>query len=443
MKDFLFINILKFKLIKIVSIISISIILYLQLQCNFKQAKPLVKILKHDTIFSLEYKDKPFFIKGIVSAGFLEKAKLYGANSVRVWDSREDAENAEKMGLTVMYNLSVSAQRDGFDFDDPKAISEQKEQILKTVKSLMGNKAILFWSIGNELDYVPVLKPYNKKVWDVVEDIAKEIKKIDKDRLVLTVIGMSMMEKVAEIRQQCPSLDLLGLNAYGDIEEIPGILEKYSWNKPYLITEWGPTGYWQTKKTEWGAPFEENSSQKADMYLKRYENVILKDSGKCLGSYVFLWTSGKQETTHTWFGMFDETGNETEAVGIMQKMWSGESPKNHAPRIDSMCINDMAFPNSIFLTSEGNCTARVYCSDNDSLSMKWEIRPEAEYSDYAGHGEKTPPVVRSKFIPSNSKSMSFITPKKSGAYRLFVYIYDTNGHVATANLPFYAKNISN
>jgi hypothetical protein len=33
------------------------------------------------------------------------------------------------------------------------------------------------------------------------------------------------------------------------------------WQKPYVITEWGTDGYWETPKTEWKAPYEKASSQ--------------------------------------------------------------------------------------------------------------------------------------------------------------------------------------
>ena len=33
----------------------------------------------------------------------------------------------------------------------------------------------------------------------------------------------------------------------------------------------------------------------------------------------------------------------------------------------------------------------------------------------------------------------FKAPVKTGAYRFFVYAYDGNGNVATANIPFYVR----
>jgi hypothetical protein len=63
----------------------------------------------------------------------------------------------------------------------------------------------------------------------------------------------------------------------------------------------------------------------------RYEKVILGDP-LCLGSYVFLWTSNRQERTHTWFNMF-HNNLKTETVETMQYMWTGNWPQNRAPKL--------------------------------------------------------------------------------------------------------------
>lgn len=70
--------------------------------------------------------------------------------------------------------------------------------------------------------------------------------------------------------------------------------------------------------------------------------------------------------------------------------------------------------------------------------LDWEIRPEAKYAAYAGQGEKVPEPVQG-LISGQTVDISFKTPSSSGAYRLFVYVYDRNGHFSTGNLPFYVR----
>ena len=66
-------------------------------------------------------------------------------------------------------------------------------------------------------------------------------------------------------------MDLLGINTYGDIGTVTELARKH-WRKPYVLAEWGPTGHWQVPKTEWRAPLEQTSSEKAQVIRQRYEN---------------------------------------------------------------------------------------------------------------------------------------------------------------------------
>lgn len=385
--------------------------------------------------------NQPYYIKGSVGLKYPEKLKAYGGNSVRSGASQKSLDIAEGLGLTVLADLPVRSERRGFDYNDPVAVEKQKEDILARVRELKDHPALLMWVIGNELDYIPGNKAFNPAVWKAVDEIAAAISQEDPNHPVLTVIGISRMEKVADIERMCPNLDLLGINSYGDIGEVQEILRKYGWSRPYIYTEWGPTGYWQVPKTSWGAPYEETSTEKARVYNHRYRNIILADSINCLGSYVFYWYNEKQETTHTWFGMFDKEGRESEAVGVMRTCWTGTAPENTAPVLKYIKLNGKKFHADVTSTPGSLMKAEVSAKDPDkeALSFKWEVREEAIYADYAGQGEKTPPVIHVEVNKEKPGRISFLAPEKPGAYRVFVYIYDGNVHFATANYPFYIK----
>jgi hypothetical protein len=256
----------------------------------------------------------------------------------------------------------------------------------------------------------------------------------------MTVIGTSMIEKIAEIVKRCPSLDLLGINTYGDMYRIPEYLQKYGWKKPFVITEWGPDGYWETPKTEWKAPYEQTGLEKAVCYEKKYLQTVAVKSGQCLGEFVFYWSGFKQETTHTWFCMFDKNGNESASVDVMHRMWLGKDTDNHAPLLDSLWIIGNQNNRSIYLGPGTLYKAKAFASDADKdvLNYEWEIRKEASYAAYAGQGEKEPQPLPG-LIEMKGSDIYFATPLEEGAYRLFVYVYDGKGKFSTANLPFFVR----
>ncbi|WP_373493715.1 hypothetical protein [Aquiflexum sp.] len=81
--------------------------------------------------------------------------------------------------------------------------------------------------------------------------------------------------------------------------------------------------------------------------------------------------------------------------------------------------------------------------DDDTLQYEWELVPENKvFGAYAGQGETKPQVAEGaiKERIDNGKTVKFAVPDASGDnYRLFVYVYDGNGKVAVANIPFYVK----
>ncbi|MGS0526388.1 hypothetical protein ACU8V7_15645 [Zobellia nedashkovskayae] len=157
------------------------------------------------------------------------------------------------------------------------------------------------------------------------------------------------------IKERCPDLDILSVQMYGDLPNLPYLIKKFGWNGPYMVTEWGATGHWEVPTTDWGAPIEENSSLKANNYLKRYQGGIAADSLQCIGSYVFLW-GNKQERTPTWYGIFLENGKETESVDVMHYLWNRKWPENRTPSIEKFVIEGKTAYDNVTLKKKKNST---------------------------------------------------------------------------------------
>lgn len=401
-----------------------------------------VKIVQRKNAYQLLVNGKPYFIKGAVGSDYLEKLKQYGGNSIRTGSDRGILDKAQSLGLTALVNLPVKAERDGMDYDDTAAVNIQHEKVMDIVRKAKDHPAVILWALGNELDFIQanVKEHYNTRVWDAVNALAKEIHFLDPYHPVMTVIGSVDSGKIHDLITRCPALDLLGVNEYGDLGKIPSWLRKFGWKKPYAVTEWGPTGFWQVPKTAWKVPIEETSSMKAAKYKERYEQTIVGDKEMCLGSYVFLWRQ-HQERTHTWFGMFDANGLETEAVDVMHYEWTGRWPQNRTPHVDSVKIGTLTAYDNIYLQPFQGYTAQVWITepDNDSIHYNWEVLPEGTAFPYGGNGEKKPTAVPGLTSEVDKSGISSKSPGKEGAYRLFVYAYDGRGHWATANIPFYVK----
>ena len=399
-----------------------------------------VTIHEQDGKFELRVNGEPFYIKGAgLEFGNIPALARHQGNSFRTWrtengqrSGREVLDEAYENGVMVTMGIEVARERHGFDYNDTVAVQAQLEDIRKQVMALKDHPALLIWGIGNELN----LRYTNPRVWDAVNEISEMIHEVDPNHLTTTSLAGISEEEVAYIKERCPDLDILAVQMYGDLPDLPGLIREYGWEGPYMVTEWGATGHWEVPTTAWGAPVEEHSSVKAAKYLKRYQGGIEADSLQCIGSYVFLW-GNKQERTPTWYGIFLEDGQETESVDVMHYIWNGEWPKNRTPQIREYTLDGKTAYENVTLRDGGEYVAQVSIHDfeDDPIEYRWEVLPESTDLGDGGDHEERPSAVEGLFVESSGNTLKLKAPAP-GPYRLFVYATDNNGHSATANIPF-------
>lgn len=399
----------------------------------------IVEIHQDGRRFELTRNGEPYFINGAGGNSHLDKLVEAGGNSIRTWSSSRDVlDEAHAKGLTVCMGLRMAKPRSGADYRDTEMLRKQRDRICNEVRELKDHPALLMWGIGNEVEHHTTPEEA-MLVWKEIEVLAGMIKEIDKNHPVITVIA-GAGKKLEDIRQLCPSLDAIGINSYGKLVKVPSEVERYGWEKPYIVTEFGPRGYWEVEKTAWGLPIEDTSTEKAGVYHKGYMAAI-DDKSNCLGSYVFKW-GNKQEKTHTWFNLFLQDGTPTEIVDTMTLLWTGDWPENRAPTIGSRKIYNPAKKRHIYPPSS-QVMFRVQATDpdDDPLTIRWDLRrDESDNTSTGGDREKRIPPIEDAIVSAQSDSVTIQMPDKPGNYRIFTYVYDPSGKVATANLPVRVKS---
>lgn len=419
-----------------------ALIVLLPLTSSIAQSGPAkVELKKEDGRYTLLVNHKPFFIRGAgLEFGNVQQLAAHGGNSFRTWrvdnaheSGRQTLDRAWQYGLYVTLGLDLARERHGFNYNDPAAVAAQKERIKAQVLRYKDHPAVLMWAIGNELN----LNATNPKVWDAVNDISKMIHQIDPNHLTLTPLAGCSPRVVREVMARAPDLDLLGIQMYADIVNLPEHLRECGYHGAYVVTEWGATGHWEVGKTDWGAPLENDSSTKADFYLTRYQKSIAADPDHCLGSYAFLW-GDKQERTPTWYGVFLKTGEETEAVDVLHYLWSDKWPTNRSPRFDGLWLDGRTAAQNVRLQPGRKYRVKLaaHDPDHDPLTYRWVVMNESAATSTGGDAEQIPKKWPGLVTPADQAEVELCAPAQPGAYRLFGYALDDHGHAAYGNIPF-------
>ena len=377
----------------------------------------------------------PYYIKGAGAKDHFDLLVNSGANSIRIWSTNNSSllDSAHQHGLTVTLGLHVRPERSGMDYNNEYAVKGQIEKLKNEVLKYKDHPALLVWGIGNEVD----LKYSNFKVWETIEILAKFIKEVDPNHPTMTVIAGVDPSKAYYIKKYCPSVDILGLNVYGSIENAGANLRKFNWDKPYIVTEWGVNGPFEAKTTSWKAKVEPPNGFKADQRLRRYQELIVKDKERCLGSYCFLWGQ-KQESTATWHGMFLKNGNPTEAVDVMHYCWKGEWPNSRAPSIRDISLENIGWRKDHIIEPSKQATLKIEYSkyNNNKVDVEYVLYPEAFSNKIGGDIQKSPDPIPFEIVRQTENKLIFISPKKTGAYRLFAFVKNDKGQSSVANIPF-------
>ena len=385
--------------------------------------------------FELQRNGKPYYIKGAGAKDHFDLLVKSGANSIRIWstNNKELLDSAHKHNLTVTLGLHVRPERSGMDYDDEYAVKGQIEYLKNEVLKYKDHPALLVWGIGNEVD----LRYSNFKVWETIEILAKFIKEVDPNHPTMTVIAGIDPSKAYYIKKYCPSVDILGLNVYGSIENAGANLRKYNWNKPYIVSEWGVNGPFEAKKTSWKAKVEPPNGLKAEQRLRRYQELIEKDKELCLGSYCFLWGQ-KQESTATWHGMFLSNGNPTEAVDVMQYCWTGEWPQSRAPSIKNISLENTGWRKDHTLAPSTQATLKIeYLKyNNEEIMVEYVLFPEAFSEKIGGDIQKSPDPINLEIVEQTNNELIFKSPEEKGAYRIFAFVKNKKNQSSVANIPF-------
>lgn len=340
-----------------------------------------VETKKDESGWRLTVDNKPFEVKGMVwdntpigenftyslwskSDDYIQKVldtdmgmmKEIGVNTIRSFSMippRWVEYIYGKFGIYTMvndmfgrYGVSVNgkwfAQTDYSDLNTRRVLIEQAK---KTAQTYRGTKGVLMYMLGNESNYGLVWSGTNIEnlptgeqsavkagyLYSLFEEAMAACKDIDPLRPVGLINGDTQYLEL--IKELCPSLDILGVNAYRGAKFYDSFYQNIAdtLDKPVVFTESGADAYNVLKQQEdQSAQASYIMSQWSEMYQQSYGKGR---SGNIVGGYVFSWADGwwkhfqtKNLLVHDTEGTWTNAGYDSDyqlGVDNMNEEWFG------------------------------------------------------------------------------------------------------------------------
>lgn len=254
---------------------------------------------------------EPYQIRGVGCAqasgangtDYLQLAQQLGANTVRTWGlthtDRNYLDRAAELGLQVAVGIWLPYPKSQAIYRNPDAPELQKlrSEILARVEALRSHPAVMLWVAGNEVLHMIDEPAERSGFLRFLEDLVLEIKRRDPDHLVTYAATGSV--DLQALKQSVPSLDLIGINLYGDPRKMQQRKLEANEIRPLLFTEFGPRRPEDMGADNLGHARVPTDAEKTQRYQRRLNQLQSLDQ-QTLGAFVFRLGDPKPDDLHWW-----------------------------------------------------------------------------------------------------------------------------------------------
>ncbi len=242
--------------------------------------------------------------------------KELGANAVRFYQPGKDIQQTKEF-IHILYEkygiYTIMGHWLGFwnspNYGDPKFRRKVKQSVLEMVRALKDEPGIIMWVLGNEnnfsfgpeninawitKDLLKIRDPAKRRerqaeiYYSFVDEIAKEIKKIDGKRLV--ALGNGGPRGLDVAGKVCKNIDLVGVTLFTgkSFGHIWRDMKRFFPDKPFFVMEFGADSFDSLHR-------EENQDIQAeyiaDLWREIERNLAASTGrGNVVGGIVFEWT---------------------------------------------------------------------------------------------------------------------------------------------------------
>jgi cellulose synthase (UDP-forming) len=404
--------------------------------------------------FKLYVNSQPYYIKGVAYntahdwrdgnmpltrrqvVKDLTYIKEMGANTIRRYGSgiydRNILNIAEEFDLNVLFGFWFDPKVDFFG--DSVKVKKYMADVEEKVKAYKDHSSVIAWSLGNEswgLLKHHFAKPYLTLVRNayvqMIEHMAQRIHELDPTRPVFSCVEheeYQLAGELASFHDGAPSIDVMGVNSYykEQISKLQSLAGKFDSLRPYLVSEFGPNGYWDPKynRVTQGKLQEQTDEEKAEWYKRQWNDYVENYKGYNIGGFAYCWHD-RMEGSYTWFGLTDFKGRPKASYYALKEEWTN-SKQEILPEIQ------ISGPLVIVPGKEYEFKALSNNSSGEELNYEWKLLKD-EYLEPLNTIEGT-----------EKRSITLKVPKEASNCRLYLFVSDKeNKKVSTASIPLKIK----
>ena len=313
-----------------------------------------VSVLEADGKWRFEVDGQPFEIKGVTFGydhdvenydRYFEELKFMGVNAVRTWNygeySQELLDAAHAQGIKVMMGIWMRHGRPGMEADDSFNYLEDVEgmeamfnESIAAVELYKDHPALLTWGVGNEV-YLNMATDEEKQAYSIfLEKVCSKIKSLDPNHPIASVeawtFGLDWWEEYV------PSLDIYAINCYGaGADVLQDEIDSRAITKPYMITEFGVRGEWDSSEDANGVLIEPDDNEKYETIVTGYTEWI-SPKPSCLGVFNFHYSDANTHMS-PWL-LTHHRGNTRPQYWAIREAYTGEKPLNNVPEIQEFAL---------------------------------------------------------------------------------------------------------
>ncbi|TDQ01538.1 discoidin domain-containing protein [Labedaea rhizosphaerae] len=378
---------------------------------------------------------QPYTVKGLTwgppvseAASRMPDLHAMGVNTIRTWGT--DGTSAPLFDAAAANGIRVVA---GFWLQpgggpgsggcvnyvtDANYKSTMLNEITKWVTAYRDNPGVLLWDVGNESILGmqncfsgSELEAQRTAYAQFVNQAAQAIHGIDPNHPVTSTDAWTGAWPY--LKANAPDLDLYAVNSYGAVCNIKQDWINGGYTKPYIVTEGGPAGEWETPNDANGVPDEPADTAKADAYRHAW-SCITGHTGVALGATLFHYGT-ERDFGGVWFNLIPN--NEKRLSYYAVRDIYGGAPAGNTPPV----ISSMSLGNSTSVPAGGTFTVDAAVRDPDGDPITYTMGLNSKYINGSGG------VIAASFTGGGPFTVT--APQMLGVWKLYLYARDGHGNI--------------